>query len=75
MDKKLIGYRITAMRTDLGLSLMDLTEVTGIDHTTISRIENGIRLVTTPNLISLAKAFEVTTDYILFGVDCKAHKE
>lgn len=36
-----IGRRIAALRQKRGLSLRDLAELTGLDHSNIGKIENG----------------------------------
>lgn len=58
--------RIGDLRTNLGLSQKELSKITGIAPSQLSRIENGeIKSISSDILIKLANAFHVSTDYIL----------
>jgi len=58
--------RIGDLRTSRGWSQKKLSEITGIVTSQLSRIENGnIDNISSDILIKLAKAFGVSTDYIL----------
>ncbi len=60
------GDRIGDIRTNLGLSKKDLSKLTGIDPSQITRIENGdLKTISSDYLIRLSKALKVSTDYIL----------
>jgi len=61
-----IHERIGDLRSSRGLSQRKLSEMTGIGTSQLSRIENGeIKNISSDILIKLAKAFGVSTDYIL----------
>lgn len=52
-------------RRELDLTQYELSEITGIAQNDISRIENGRMSCTIDNLVKLAKALKVSTDYLL----------
>jgi len=61
-----VNDRIGDLRTSKGLSQKELSEITGIAPSQINRIENGkIKNISSEILVKLAKAFKVSTDYIL----------
>ena len=61
-----IYERIGDLRTSKGLSQKKLAEIIGIAPSQLSRIENGeTQNISSDILIRLAKAFGVSTDYIL----------
>ena len=61
-----IYERIGDLRSSKGWSQKKLAEITGIVTSQLSRIENGnIEHISSDILIKLAKAFGVSTDYIL----------
>lgn len=58
--------RIGDLRTNMGLSQKELSKLTGIAPSQLSRIENGeIKSISSDILVKLANAFHVSTDYIL----------
>ena len=58
--------RIGDLRTKIGLSQKELAEMIGVSASQLSRIENGeTQSISSELLIKLAKAFGVSTDYIL----------
>lgn len=60
------GEIIGDLRTKMGLTKLKLSQTTGIPQSQLSRIENGkITHISSDILIKLAKAFNVSTDYIL----------
>lgn len=60
------GEIIGDLRTARGLSKKQLSEITGIVPSQLSRIENGkIKNISSDILIELARALNVSTDYIL----------
>lgn len=64
-----LSGRLRQIRREKGLTQKQLEELSGVPQNTISRIEIGtIKVITTPTLIALARALEVTTDYLL-GMD------
>lgn len=62
-----IGSRITKLREKRGLSQRGLAIKANVSNSTISRIENNQSIPYGQTLENLAKALEVSTDYILFG--------
>ena len=63
-----IGSRIKERRKKLGLTLMQIKEITGISTGTMSDIENGNALPATPSLIKLSEALDCSIDWILTGI-------
>ena len=61
--------RLKELRLEKGLSLIQLAKETGISKSAISFWENGDRIPTALNIITLAKYFEVSADYLLGLVD------
>ncbi len=57
--------RLKELRIEKGLSLVQLAKETGISKSAISFWENGDRIPTALNIITLAKYFEVSSDYLL----------
>ena len=58
--------RIGDLRTKIGLSQKELAEMIGVSASQLSRIENGeTQSISSELLVKLAKAFGVSTDYIL----------
>ena len=61
-----LGSRLREIRKRGGLTQKQLEELSGILQNTISRIEIGtIKVITTPTLVALARALNVTTDHLL----------
>ena len=60
------GEIIGDLRTNKGWTKLKLSQMTGIPQSQLSRIESGkITHISSDILIKLAKAFNVSTDYIL----------
>lgn len=57
--------RLKELRIEKGLSLVQLAKETGISKSAISFWENGDRIPTALQIITLAKYFEVSADYLL----------
>lgn len=64
-NKNVFGVRVLEQRKKLGLSQGELGAMIGLTHKAISTIENGKRGTSFDNLIGLAYAFHVSTDYLL----------
>lgn len=62
-----IGKRVLEVRTRSGLSQTQFAERIKMNQSAISAIENGERLPTTENIISIANEFNVATDWLLIG--------
>ena len=61
-----LGEIIDDLRTKMGWIKLKLSQTTGIPQSQLSRIESGkIMHISSDLLIKLAKAFNVSTDYIL----------
>lgn len=54
-----IGQRLKTLRTERGLSLARLAEMSGISDATLSRVETGKSLTSAHNLYTLSKALDV----------------
>ena len=68
IDYTAIGKRVFDLRSARGYSQMELAELLGVERRQIGRIENGSSLLKTEVIILMAKAFGVSTDYILNGI-------
>jgi len=64
---KEIGQRITKTRTELGLSQYNLADLAHLPQQQVSYAERGDRGLRCDNLLSVAKALNVSTDYLLTG--------
>lgn len=61
---KVFAERLKELRSDAGLSLAELSKAIKVSTNTISRWEREERLPNIEGLISLAKYFKVSTDYL-----------
>lgn len=68
MDLKAIGSRIKAERKKLGLTQEGLAELVNVSSHYIYEIERGMKSMSLETLILLSEKMELSTDYILFGV-------
>ena len=57
--------RLKELRTEKGLTQVQLAKATKLSTTAISYWENGERVPNAIAIITLARFFEVTTDYLL----------
>ncbi len=62
-----VALRIKQAREDAGLSQRELAMRSGITQQQISYVENGDRLLTSYNVVKLADALGISTDYLLTG--------
>jgi len=60
-----IGQRIRELRLNQDMSQEQMSEILGIARSAVSEIERGARKVSADEIVKLAKAFNVPTDYIL----------
>ncbi|MBU7597026.1 XRE family transcriptional regulator [Streptomyces sp. P38-E01] len=60
-----VGPRLRALRQERDLSLADLSEVTGISKSTLSRLESGLRRPSLELLLPLAHAHRVPLDELV----------
>lgn len=71
MDLKAIGSRIKAERKKLGLTQEKLSELISVTPHYIYEIERGMKSMSLETLILLSEKMELSTDYIIFGVQRK----
>lgn len=71
MDLKAIGSRIKAERKKLGLTQEKLSELISVTPHYIYEIERGMKSMSLETLILLSEKMELSTDYILFGIQRK----
>jgi len=62
---RVFSHRLKELRQDKKLSMFDLAKLVNTTHTSICRWENGDCDIKSEQLITLAKFFGVTTDYLL----------
>ncbi|MCQ2463454.1 MAG: helix-turn-helix domain-containing protein [Clostridia bacterium] len=68
-----IGERVRKIRTDIGLSREQLSEMLGISSLFLGYIECGQRGMSITTLCNLCKKLNVSADYILFGREQNTH--
>lgn len=64
-EQKPVGIKIKELREARGLSRRALAAAVGLCHSTIARIENGERKISTPQASKLAEYFDVSLDYLI----------
>lgn len=57
-----VGPRLNRLRTERGITLVALSEITGISKSTLSRLETGQRRASLELLLPLAQAYNVPLD-------------
>ena len=57
--------RLEVLRKERGLSIRKLSELVGISHAQISRIERGLLVMSVPHAFAFADFFNVSIDYLL----------
>lgn len=62
-----IGERIAARRKQLGLTQEQTAEIAGLSHQFFSSVEGKRKNIRAENVVKLARALKVSTDYILTG--------
>ena len=60
-----VGPRLKRVRTERGVTLTDLAEVTGISKSTLSRLESGQRRPSLELLLPIAQAHQVPLDELV----------
>ena len=65
---KTIGYRIMLRRKQLGYTQEQAAEKSNLSHQFFSTVETGRKNLRAESIIKVAKALEVSTDYLLTGV-------
>ena len=69
LDYKLMGERIKQARKIKRYTQAQISEIIDMSSKNFSQLERGETGISVPTLISLCRALEVSTDYILFGVE------
>ncbi len=59
-----LGERLKMARAMSGLSLRQVAERAGVSHTAVSKYERGLNVPSSPVLLRLAEALDVTLDYL-----------
>lgn len=67
MNYNEIGRRIREKRLFLGYTQEQLAELSNIEPSYLSNLENGNRKMSIEVLVRIAKALESSVDYLLFG--------
>jgi len=62
---KRLGERIKELRTERGLSQLELAALAGVHQTQISRVETGLHGITLATAIDLARALGVTVNELV----------
>ena len=65
--------RIKRIREEKGLTTRDLQKLTGLNHGTISRIENGFTIPTQITMVRISKALKMDVDEV-FNLDWRQLK-
>lgn len=66
---RLIGNNVRRCRNERGLTQEALSHLVDVDTSTITRIEGGTRMMSIPNLCSMAAALQVSFDALLCDKD------
>lgn len=66
--------RIKDIRNLRNMTTYDLSEITKIPQSTISKIENGKRKIDSDSIIAIAEALDVSIDYLLKGCSSENNK-
>ncbi|SCX76711.1 helix-turn-helix domain-containing protein [Alkaliphilus peptidifermentans] len=62
-----IGHRILLRRKQLGYTQEQAAEKAGLSHQFFSTVETGRKNIRADSIIKVARALEVSTDYLLLG--------
>lgn len=66
-----IKDRIKALRKAKGISQSELGDVLGVTQNAISLIEKGITNISATQIKKISEFFDVSADYIIFGIESK----
>lgn len=75
IDFTAIGQRLRAARTKKGLRITDAIELTGMSSGVISALEIGNRNPGLNSLVTFAKAYDCSLDWIVFGIEPSADSQ
>jgi len=70
-DTSVFGTRIREMRLLRNLTQAQLSAISGIDQSDLSKLERGIRKGNLKNAIALARALDTSIDYLIGLTDQK----
>ena len=65
--KQEIGERLLQLRKKLGLSQLDMATHAQLSRTYIGHVENGIQNPSFAFLVKIARTFNISVDWLLFG--------
>lgn len=66
-----MGNRVAELRVDIGLTQKEFAKKVNINDSVLSRIESGNRPIKDDEAITMARYFNVTTDYLLGNSNVK----
>ncbi|WP_295731649.1 helix-turn-helix domain-containing protein [uncultured Limosilactobacillus sp.] len=69
MEQNNLAIRIVDLREKANMNQVELAKKMGFDKSTMSKIENGTRKVSSDELRKLSKIFNVSADYLLGRTD------
>lgn len=70
--KMQIGKRVTLIRRDImHMSKCDFAKLIGMKNQYLGAVEKGERGLTTEKIIQICKCCNISSDYLLFGVENK----
>ena len=74
--KMQIGKRVTLIRRDImHMSKCDFAKLIGMKNQYLGAVEKGQRGLTTEKIIQICNSCNVSSDYLLFGVQDKTKEE
>lgn len=65
MEQNNLAVRIVDLREKVGMTQTELANKMGLDKSTMSKVENGTRKVSSDELRKLSNIFDVSADYLL----------
>ena len=74
MEQKNLAVRIVDLREKLNMTQIELAHKMGFDKSTMSKVENGTRKVSSDELRKLSTIFHVSADYLLGNKSSKHPK-
>ena len=73
--EKTIGMRIRECRKETGMSQEELADAAGVSRQAVSKWESEQSIPDLDKVVILSEIFEVTTDYLLKGIEPVAEKD
>lgn len=65
MEQNNLAIRIVDLREKVGMTQTELAKKMSFDKSTMSKVENGTRKVSSDELRKLSRIFDVSADYLL----------